>query len=188
MRRLRHIAFLLLAVLAVSCGPRRIDKDDMEDIFYLMFLQDQRIKQNRDLRNMADTSQVYAAILKSKGYNTDDYIYSLNYYLAEPEKMEKIMGGVSERLEKEIKVVKAEIDLKKWQDKMLGIYRKKIDTTRQPQPPVRAVDTLKVRFGGDSAYIKKEIDSLKLIPRDSLIFLRDTSQVAVDTVAVRDTL
>ena len=34
----------------------------------------------------------------------------------------------------------------------------------------------------------KEIDSMKLIPRDSLIFLRDTVEVKADTTAVADTL
>lgn len=189
MRRLRNIVFvLMLALLAASCGPRKIPKEDMEDIFYHMFLQDQRIKQDRDLRKQADTSQVYALILKSKGYNTDDYIYSLNYYLEEPEKMEKIMGNVASRIDKELKIVNKEIALEKWRGKMLAIYGRQIDTSKRPFPPVRPVDTLKVRFDGDSAYMHKVIDSLKLIPRDSLIFLRDTLLVQEDTLAQADTL
>ena len=182
-RTARHIVLVALALLFVAaCGPRRIPKGDMEDIFYLMFLQDQKIKQDRSLKQMADTSLVYEGILESKGYDTDDYLYSLHEYLAEPEKMEKIMGNVAERLEKELKVVRSEVELEKWRDKMLSIYRKQIDTSKFPKPRVRPVDTLKVRFDGDSAYMHKEIDSLKLIPRDSLIFLRDTLDVPADTL------
>ncbi|MBQ9410746.1 MAG: DUF4296 domain-containing protein [Bacteroidales bacterium] len=183
LRAARHIVLALCLLLALSaCGPRRIPKGDMEDIFYLMFLQDQKIKQDRSLKQMADTSLVYEGILESKGYDTDDYLYSLHEYLAEPEKMEKIMGNVAERLEKELKVVRSEVELEKWRDKMLSIYRKQIDTSKFPKPRVRPVDTLKVRFDGDSAYMHKEIDSLKLIPRDSLIFLRDTLDVPADTL------
>ena len=188
--RWKHIAAALLAlVLAVaSCGPRKISKGDMEDIFYLMFLQDQKIRQDRSFKQMADTSLVYAGILESKGYDTDDYLYSLKEYLAEPEKMEKVMGNVAERIEKELKVVNSEIELERWRSKMLSIYQKQMDTTKLPKARVRPVDTLKVRFEGDSAYMHKEIDSLKLIPRDSLIFLRDTLEVKEDTLVIADTL
>ena len=189
MARLSHIVFVVLLLLALqACGPKRISKGDMEEIFYLMFLQDQKIKQDRTLKQMADTTLVYAGILESKGYDTDDYLYSLHEYLAEPEKMEKIMGNVAERLEKELKVVRSEVEVEKWRDKMLSIYKKKIDTTKFPKPRIRPVDTLKVRFDGDSAYMYKEIDSLKLIPRDSLIFLRDTVEVKADSLALADTL
>lgn len=182
------MALLALVLAVASCGPRKISKGDMEDIFYLMFLQDQKIRQDRSFKQMADTSLVYAGILESKGYDTDDYIYSLKEYLAEPEKMEKVMGNVAERIEKELKVVKADIELERWRSKMLSIYQKQLDTTKFPKPRVRPVDTLKVRFEGDSAYMHKEIDSLKLIPRDSLIFLRDTLEVKEDTLAIADTL
>ena len=182
------MALLALVLAVASCGPRKISKGDMEDIFYLMFLQDQKIRQDRSLRSIADTSLVYAGILESKGYDTDDYLYSLKEYLEEPAKMEKVMGNVAERIEKELKVVNSEIELERWRSKMLSIYQKQIDTTKFPKPRVRPVDTLKVRFEGDSAYMHKEIDSLKLIPRDSLIFLRDTLEVKEDTLAIADTL
>ncbi len=190
MPRFRHIVILVLAaLLAFSCrGPKKIPREDMEEIFYLMFMQDQRIKLDRNIRNLADTSQVYSGILSSYGYNTDDYLFSLRYYLEEPEKMEDVMKGVTERIEKELKVVNKELEIERWRARMMAIYGKKIDTAKRPQPPVRPVDTLKIRFDGDSAYMHSVIDSLKLIPRDSLIFLRDTLVVAQDTTEVRDTL
>ena len=90
MARLSHIVFVVLLLLALqACGPKRISKGDMEEIFYLMFLQDQKIKQDRTLKQMADTTLVYAGILESKGYDTDDSLYSLHEYLAEPEPIKK---------------------------------------------------------------------------------------------------
>lgn len=176
------MALLALVLAVASCGPRKISKGDMEDIFYLMFLQDQKIRQDRSLRSIADTSLVYAGILESKGYDTDDYLYSLKEYLEEPAKMEKVMGNVAERIEKELKVVNSEIELERWRSKMLSIYQKQIDTTKLPKVRVRPVDTLKVRFEGDSAYMHREVDSLDLIPRDSLLFLRDTVVIQKDSI------
>lgn len=34
---------LLFLLLAVSCGPRRISRDNMEEIMYQMLVQDQQI-------------------------------------------------------------------------------------------------------------------------------------------------
>ena len=102
--------------------------------------------------------------------------------------MEKVMAGVEARLEKELKVVNKEMELERWRAKMLAIYGHQIDTSLRPMPGPRPVDTLKIRFDGDSAYMHKLIDSLKLIPRDSLIFLRDTVTVVQDTLEVTDSL
>ena len=142
-----HIALLLL--LALSCrGPRLIEREEMEEIMYQMFLQDQQIKQDNQLQRQADTSLVYEGIFRSMGYNTDDYRFSLDYYLEEPARMEKVM---------------------------LAIYNHRPDTSLRPKPPVRPVDTLHVRFDGDSAYLHKPVDSLQLVPQDSLLYVQKDS-------------
>ena len=175
MRRLLHIALvLLLSALALSCrGPRKIERGDMEEIVYRMLLQDQIIRMDPVLRRQADTSLVYEPIFKEFGYTTEDFRYSLNYYLEEPEKMEKVMEKVASRLEKEGKEVRREIKLQQWREKMLRIYRMEPDTSA-PRPGVRPVDTLRVRFEADSAYLHRELDSLDLMAPDSLLFVRDS--------------
>ena len=173
MKRLLHIALLLL--LAVSCGPRKIPRADMEEILSQMLLQDQQIKMDPALRRAADTSLVYEGIFEAYGYDTDDFLYSLEYYLADPARMEKIMGKVAEGLEKDSRELNKEIRLQDWRDGFLRIYGRKVDTTRRPRPRVRPADTLRVRFDNDSVWLYKrdsigmrELDTLMFHPSDSL--------------------
>ena len=154
MRKWLHIVLLL--VVAVSCGPRRIPRDDMERIMADILIQDQQIKNDRSLRKQADTSLVYEGIFEAYGYNTDDYLYSVEYYLQDPARMEKIMGAVAENLEKEIKLTGEEVDLENWRRRFLDIYRRKVDTTRLPRPRTRPVDTLHVRFDADSVWFYRD--------------------------------
>lgn len=154
MRKWLHIVLLL--VVAVSCGPRRIPRDDMERIMADILIQDQQIKNDRSLRKQADTSLVYEGIFEAYGYNTDDYLYSVEYYLQDPARMEKIMGAVAENLEKEIKLTGEEVDLENWRRRFLDIYRMKVDTTRLPRPRKRPVDTLHVRFDADSVWFYRD--------------------------------
>lgn len=179
MRRALHIVVVLLMVAA--CGPHRIPSDDMEDILYRMLVQDQQIKQDPKLRKQADTMLVYEGIFGAYGYNTDDFLFSLDYYLEEPARMEKVMEKVSGRLEEESKVLRKEIDLENWRNRMLRIYKMEPDTT-WPKPPVRPADTLLVRMGRDTVQLVLPPDSLPEYPKDSLLFIRDT------LLSVRDSL
>lgn len=154
MRKWLHIV-LVLAV-AASCGPRKIPRSDMERIMADILIQDQQIKSDGTLRRQADTSLVYEGIFESYGYNTDDYLYSVEYYLQDPARMEKIMGKVADRLESEIKVVEKEVELENWRRRLMDIYRQKVDTTRLPRPRTRPVDTLHVRFDADSVWFYRD--------------------------------
>jgi len=185
-----HISVCLVLVLLVSaCGPRKIGKKDMERIMAEMLIQDQQIKQSRDLKRQADTSLVYEGIFQAYGYDTDDFLYSLTYYVEDAARMEKIMGNVAERLEKESKALEKEIDLERWKDNLMRIYKMKPDTTRLPRQ-VSVMDTLKVRFSGDSAWVEKPVNPLAHVPADSLLFLRDTvaEELPDSLVSVIDTL
>lgn len=179
MRRVLHIVIVML--LAAACGPHRISRDDMEDIMYRMLIQDQQVKQDPRLRRQADTSLVYEGIFEAYGYDTDDFLYSLENYLEEPARLEKVMDKVEARLEKEAKGVQQEIDLERWREKMLRIYKMVPDTT-WPKPPVRPVDTLLVRLDKDTVQLVLPPDSLPEYPKDSLLFVRDS------LLSVRDSL
>ena len=167
MRKFLYI--LLVVLLAAACGPRKIPRGDMEKIMADILIQDQQIKLNRELKKQADTSLVYEGIFEAYGYDTDDFLYSVEYYLGDPSRMEKIMGSVAERLEKEVKVVAGEIQLEDWRKKLLRIYNLKVDTTRGPRPRVRLVDTLHVRFENDNVYLHT-VDSISMHDLDTLLF------------------
>ena len=167
MRKYLHI--LLVVLLAAACGPQRIPRDEMENIMADILIQDQQIKQDRELKKQADTSLVYEGIFEAYGYDTDDFLYSVEYYLANPAKMEKIMDAVADRLEKEAKVVAGEIRLDEWRRGYLRIYNMKVDTTRRPRPRVRQVDTLHVRFDNDRVYLYT-VDSISMKDLDTLLF------------------
>ncbi|MBQ9194156.1 MAG: DUF4296 domain-containing protein [Bacteroidales bacterium] len=152
MRHLLHMALLL--VLAVSChrGPERIPRRQMEDIMYQVLLQDQYLKQHPELRRQADTSLVYEGIFESQGFDTDDFLYSLDYYLQDPSRMEKIMEKVGDRLEAEGKVIDKELKAENWRKEFLRLYSLSPDTRHLPQP-VSPLDSLaKVQFHKDSLF------------------------------------
>ena len=167
MRKVGYI--LLLVILAAACGPRKIPREDMENIMAEILIQDQQIKQERKLSRVADTSLVYEGIFESYGYNTDDFLYSVEYYLGDPSRMEKIMGTVAGRLEKETKVAAEQVRLEDWRGKLLSIYNMKVDTTRRPHPRMRPVDTLHVRFDNDKVYLHT-VDSISFKDLDTLLF------------------
>ena len=172
MRKALYI--VLLVLLAVSCGPRRIDREDMEEIMYRMLIQDQQVKHDYTLRAQADTSLVYEGIFEDLGYDTDDFLYSIEYYLAEPAKFEKIMEKVGGRLNGELSEVKSQVNLKFWRNRLMNIYNQRADTSLRPKPRVRPVDTLLLRYEGDSLRVASTWDSLRHVPADSLIFVRDS--------------
>ena len=104
MRKALHIAALLLVAVTLSCrGPRLIPRDKMEAIYYDMFMADQQIRNDMALRRQADTMLVYEAVFNRYGYDTDDYLYSVQTYLKDPERtltdaevekaMERILNG-----------------------------------------------------------------------------------------------
>ena len=172
---------VLLAVLLVSaCGPRKISRDEMQDIIYEMLLQDQQIKINRDLKLQADTSLVYEGIFNAYGYDTDDFIYSLSHYLEDASDMEKIMGKVAERLEKDTKAVGKELDLIHWRERMLAIYNMQPDTTL-PRPRPSVLDSLPLRFSKDSVWL----DTLFRHPADTSAAVVDSLSVPADSLAAQ---
>ena len=160
MRKFLYICLIL--VLAAACGPRKIPRDKMESIMADLYIQEQQIKQDRELKKQADTSLVYEGIFRSYGYNTDDFIYSLGYYLEDATRMEKIMGEVAEKLDQDAKDVDAQIKQEQWRSHLLALYNMRPDTTRRPQPRPGVMDTLRVRFQGDSVHLYYPPDTLKV--------------------------
>ncbi|MBR6305300.1 MAG: DUF4296 domain-containing protein [Bacteroidales bacterium] len=177
--RFWHIVLVLLAV--ASCrGPRTIPRDTLGEIFYDMFLQDQQIRNDISLKRIADTSLVYEGIFREYGYSTDDYLYTMDKYIRDPAKLSKVFEKVGDRLDKEVKGIKKEVEFEEWRKKYLAIYKHRIDTTSLPLVPLGAVDTM---------YFHLHKDEIKYFPPpDTLTPVLDTMVFRLDTLARCDSL
>lgn len=194
MRKALHILLLVLAV-AVSCrGPRRIPRSTMADIYYDMFLVDAQVRDDPDLHSRADTMLIYEAVFNRYGYNTDDYLYSIRYYLKDPERFAKTVHTVTERLQKEIAGLDAIIEHESWEEKYLKAERPSLDTLLAMFLADSTYwGTLRIvpdssAYGGLFRFISPEMDSLSRVA-DSLSAKKDSLAVKKDSLSVkRDTL
>ena len=181
MRKALHILLLLLAV-AVSCrGPRVIPRGKLADVYYDLFLAEQQVRDDPLLYSQADTMLVYEAVFNRHGYDTDDYLHSIRYYLKDPERFGKMMQSVAERLENDAKSLDKVIDHLNWVNKYMGMKR----------PPL---DSLLGSFCDDSLYVglaRVVRDStryggwFRLVPvcEDTLMVPADSTRARVDSLA-----
>jgi hypothetical protein len=98
----RFLHIVLVIVLAAACrGPRIIPKDTLTDIYVDMLMADQFVREENIPRKQLDTMLVYEAVFNKYGYDTDDYMNSVRYYLKDPERFSKVFEEVASRLEGE---------------------------------------------------------------------------------------
>ena len=181
MKRFLHIVLVLL--LAVACrGPRVIPKDTMTDIYTDMFLADQMVRDADIPRAQMDTMLLYEAVFEKYGYDTEDYLYSLRYYLKDPERFGKVFENVAKRLEGEVDALKKIVEL-----------RDRIASKRDADYPL--VDSLLSPFSKESVFV-----GLARVERDTSRYPawfrlaavhEDTLMVSVDSLAAlrgRDSL
>ena len=181
MKRFLHIVLVLL--LAVACrGPRVIPKDTMTDIYTDMFLADQMVRDADIPRAQMDTMLLYEAVFEKYGYDTEDYLYSLRYYLKDPERFGKVFENVAKRLEGEVDALKKIVEL-----------RNRIASKRDADYPL--VDSLLSPFSKESVFV-----GLARVERDTSRYPawfrlaavhEDTLMVSVDSLAAlrgRDSL
>ncbi len=181
MKRFLHIVLVLL--VAVACrGPRVIPKDTMTDIYTDMFLADQMVRDADIPRAQMDTMLLYEAVFEKYGYDTEDYLYSLRYYLKDPERFGKVFENVAKRLEGEVDALKKIVEL-----------RDRIASKRDAEYPL--VDSVLTPFSKESVFV-----GLARVERDTSRYPawfrlaavhEDTLMVSVDSLAAlrgRDSL
>ena len=184
-RRPGHIlVFVLLALTVLSCGKARvIPRGKLVDIYAEMFLTDQWLRDNQDVKKTADTLLVYEPIFNRYGYTTDDYLKTVEHYMREPDKYAKILKNTAKKLEKKEKEIQKTID---------AIER----ASRLHLSPIHASDTLLRRFKPDSFYLgRPSVHANRYFEiilsdqdRDTLFdgprLIIKTDSAAVDSVAV----
>lgn len=132
MKRLAgNIVLCLLVLLLTACQHRaeRIPREDMVEIYSEMFMRDQIIRTSAEYRKVADTSLVYEGIFRAHGYTTDDFLYSVRYYLRDPNRMAKIMEEVSARMNRIARSLEDEVNEYDQQRLLLAIFNKPVNTS-----------------------------------------------------------
>ena len=160
MKKILPLLCLLFVLASCHKGPERIPRGEMEEIMYGVLLQDQFLKISNQPRKLTDSTLVYEGIFEQYGYTTDDFLFSLDYYLEDPTRMEKMMEKVEARLMDESKLVAEEVKDQNWRAGFMRIYNLRPDKFRQPQPK-SAVDTLYVQFNKDSLSYSPRNKALK---------------------------
>ncbi len=113
--RAAHIVLLLtLSATLAGCGHRGrvIPGKKLMKLYTEMYLADQWLRDNPDLRRAADTTLFFDPIFRRHGYTFEDFDRSVHYYLDRPEKYGKLLNKAADRIRKESaelqKVVDAE--------------------------------------------------------------------------------
>ena len=185
MKRLLHIVLVLVAVAACQ-GPRIIPKSTLTDIYEDMFLADQLVRERNLPQPQMDTLLVYEAVFNKYGYNTDDYLNSVRYYLKDPERFAKVFDEVNRRLEAKVK------DL----DRLIE-FRQRLDERRAETYPL--LDSILTPFSKEAVFVglaRVERDSsaypawfrLTAVQEDTLMMPVDSVEARKERKARRDTL
>lgn len=159
MKGIRHIllgSVLLLTLFSCSQKKERvIPRDRLSEIYAEMFVLDQWLDDNRDLRRTADTSLVYAPVLEKYGYTYDDYLRSVDFYMKDPTRYSRILRSSSEILNGRLSALKAEKKAmedarreKERRDSLLNTVRINVDSLMRLMMRSNPCDSLTV--GWDS--------------------------------------
>lgn len=197
MKILRHIFPVIIAlVLFSSCssGERKvISRDDMAEIYAEMLLTDQWILSQPKTRRQADTSLVYEPIFNKYGYTTEDYLYTVDKYMDDPERYSRILRTTGEILDERLK----ELEIKREEQQRLEDRRKYLERIMEEARANLRYSTIypdtthkQYRLKPDSVAV--ELDSAHIYHL-TLIFNCDSiiegpALVALDTLAKTDTL
>lgn len=200
---LRYIPVLFIMVLTffTSCNnddEKLIPRGRLSMIYAEMLATDQWVINNPDLRTVADTSLVYEPILKKYGYDSEDYRYSVDVYMDDPERFSRIFRAAAEILNDEIIELKR---LKKEQEdaaerlKMtVMIDMKSFFPYLGEEPYVHYYDSLDVVYDSTATYKIMPIeradtiyDRIEMIIRVDSLSVADSLHV-VDSIMIADTL
>ena len=188
MKRFCHIVLLLLVVAACR-GPRVIPRAKMVDIYCDMFMADQIVRVNDVPQRAMDTLLVYEAVFEKYGYDTDDYMHSVRYYLRDPERFAKVFEEVAERLQGKAKALDPIVEHMDWVAQRMGARRPQIDSILAPFSKDSMYVGLARVVRDSSRYpawfrlVGIQKDTL-MVPADTLETPADTLKAEVDSVKV----
>ena len=131
--RLRAVHIVLLLTLSAAlagCGHRGrvIPGKKFMKLYTEMYLADQWLRDNPDIRRTADTTLFFDPIFRRHGYSFADYDRSVHYYLDRPEKYGKLLNKAADRIRLVWGVLQKEVDAdreyREGIEHLLHIYRR----------------------------------------------------------------
>ena len=178
MKRFLHI--VLVFVLSAACrGPRIIPKDTLTDIYVDMLMADQFVREENIPRKQLDTMLVYEAVFNKYGYDTDDYLNSVRYYLKDPERFSKVFEEVSRRLDGEVKALDKIIEHQEWLAQKTGAKYARVDS-------ILAVFSKENMYLGQARFVR---DTSRYPIGFRMVPVReDTLMIPADSVVVKDSV
>ena len=192
MKRFLHIVLVLVAVAACQ-RSRIIPRDTLVDIYTDMFIADQMVREENIPRVQMDTLLLYEAVFQKYGYNTDDYLNSVRYYLKDPERFAKVFDHVAKRLEGEVDALKKIIEHQHWVSNQMGAKRPQLDSILAPFSKESVYVGLARVVRDTSKYpawfrlVAAHVDTL-MVPVDSLAALRAKDSLSVKEVKEKPVL
>jgi DNA-binding transcriptional MerR regulator len=127
----------------------------MVEIMVEMFMFEQTVRDHREFSPIADTTLVYAAILRKHGYSVKEYNRSLAYHLQKPDKLKKAMISHRDQMMKRKNALQEEVDKALRMAEVEKAYRPRFTYMLPSAPPFSLVidsvqlqspDSLRSRF------------------------------------------
>lgn len=101
-----HISAISAALLmCLACSGDKVSlipRGKLAKIYAEMLVVDQWTQSEPFLRAQADTSLVYEPIFEKYGYDTEDYIHSVEHYMKDPERYSRILRATADMLDQRI--------------------------------------------------------------------------------------
>lgn len=178
----------LALCLLFSCGTKEarvIPRSKMAKIYAEMLITDQWIMSEPSVMRIADTSLVYEPILEKYGYDSEDYMKSVEHYLDDPERFSRIFRSASEQLDRRLKELKA---LQKAMEDEPEVPESDIDAGYL----VPDAGKIPLKFTPDSISFVLDTTYMYFVPvyveRGDTIYRGPEVIVRQDTVAVADSI
>ena len=181
MKRFLHI--VLAVLVAAACrGPRIIPKDTLTDIYVDMLMADQFVREENIPRKQLDSMLVYEAVFNKYGYDTDDYMNSVRYYLKDPERFSKIFEEVAKRLEGEANALEKIIERQERLAQKAVVTNPRLDS-------LLALFSEENMYRGQARFVRDTARypiGFHMVPvrEDTLMIPVDSLKAKTDTVAV----
>ncbi len=181
MKRFLHI--VLAVLVAAACrGPRIIPKDTLTDIYVDMLMADQFVREENIPRKQLDSMLVYEAVFNKYGYDTDDYMNSVRYYLKDPERFAKIFEEVARRLEGEADALEKIIERQERLAQKAVVTNPRLDS-------LLALFSEENMYRGQARFVRDTARypiGFHMVPvrEDTLMIPVDSLKAKTDTVAV----